>query len=204
MIAYVLTRTANRPRMFARLRESLNTQDFHGGIIHVVHAETGSDYATGDVLITSDPLPASLGSAPFELHHQRLLDAVAELPPGWVTFIDDDDEYTSRDSLQRMLAHANEPDIMPIWRVQRAHHKTQAPILSPRDWASDLSSHYGRICWEAAAHHTSHIGKATIDANDGADGRYWLQLSQHLKLVWQDEVLTRPQAGKGKGRRRDY
>ena len=214
MIAYVLTRTAGRPKMFARLRESLLSQDFPGRVFHLVHAETGSDYAEADIVIEGPHLPRSFGTAPWELHNRTLLEHLATLvrgtqdrepthPEGWVTFIDDDDEYVSQHSLARMLQHAS-PDVMPIWRVQRAHHRTQEPILSPRDWEGDLSSHYGRLCWEAAAHHTKWIGTAKIDADDGSDGRYWHQLSQHLTLAWQDEVLTRPQVGKGKGKRRDY
>ena len=183
--------------MFARLRASLARQQFPGIIVHVVHAERGSDYAEADVLVRGER--ATGGSAPYELHQQRLLDAVAGMAPGWVTFIDDDDEYTTRTSLARMLARATDDRVMPVWRVERERGR-----ISPVSWCGDLSSFDGRLCWEAAAHHTSHIGKAAIDANDGADGRYWLQMSQHLQLVWQDEVLTRPQAGKGKGRRRDY
>lgn len=197
MIAYVLTRTANRPKMFARLQESLLSQDFPGRVIHVVHAEPGSDYADADIVIGG--ARATGGTAPWELHNQRLLDAIKHLTPGWVTFMDDDDMYTGRHSLKRMLYRAVSPGIMPVWRVERENGR-----LSPKDWMGDLASFDGSLCWEAAAHHTSMIGKAGIDADGGADGRYWHQLSQHLELVWQDEILTRPQAGKGKGRRRDY
>jgi hypothetical protein len=197
VIAYVLTRTANRPRMFARLRASLQRQRFPGSIVHVVHAEPGSDYAAADVVVRG--ARATGGSAPYELHQQRLLDAVASMEPGWVTFIDDDDEYATRTSLARMLARATDDRVMPVWKVERERGR-----ISPASWCGDLGSFDGRLCWEAAAHHTRHIGLATIDANDGADGRYWHQLSQHLQLVWQDEVLTRPQVGKGCGRRRDY
>ena len=197
MIAYVLTRTAGRPRMFARLRESLAQQQFPGIIMHVVHAEPGSDYAEADVLIRG--ARATGGTAPWELHNRRLLDEVARMPPGWVCFIDDDDEYATPHSLRRMLAPATHAGIMPVWRVERENGR-----ISPAEWAGDLSSFDGRLCLEAAAHHTTHIGKATIDANDGADGRYWHQMSQHLRVVWRDEILTRPQAGKGRGRRRDY
>jgi hypothetical protein len=88
---------------------------------------------------------------------------------------------------------------MPIWRVLREKGR-----LSPTVWRGDLASRDGRICWEAAAHHTSLIGRAPIDGDDGADGRYWAALSRDLQLVWIDEPLTRAQAGKGHGRTRDY
>ena len=196
MIAYVLTRTAGRPRMFQRARESILAQD-HRPIVHVVHQERPSRYAVADHVITGRP--QSGGTAPYELHQRTLLAAVASMPPGWVLFLDDDDEFTTPASVRRMLAHATSPDIMPVWRVERENGR-----ISPTVWRGDLASFDGRLCWEAAAHHTSHIGKAVIDANDGADGRYWQQMSQHLRVAWVDEVMMRPQAGKGKGRRRDY
>ena len=210
MIAYVLTRTAGRPKMFARLRESLLSQDFPGRVFHLVHAETGSTYAKADAVIHGNHLPRSLGTAPWELHNRTLLEHLATLvrgtqdhepthPEGWITMIDDDDEYTSRDSLSRMLQHATDPSVMPVWRVERENGR-----LSPATWQGDLASFDGSLCWEAAAHHTRWIGRAKIDADGGADGRYWQQLSQHLTLVWQDETLTRAQVGKGKGKRRDY
>jgi len=183
--------------MFARLRASLQQQVFPGIIMHVVHAEPGCGYAEADVVVRGDR--AVGGTAPYELHQQRLLDAVAGMAPGWVTFMDDDDEYTTPHSVRRMLANATSEDIMPVWRVERERGR-----ISPAAWMGDLGSRDGRLCWEAAAHHTSHIGLASIDANDGADGRYWQQLRHHLRLVWLDEVLTRPQSGKGRGRRRDY
>lgn len=203
VVLYVLTRTANRPKMFARCRQSVLAQD-HTPIVHVVHAETGSDYAVADHVITGPRLPRSVGTAPWELHNQALLDVVAELEPGWVTFLDDDDEYTSARSVTRMLANATSEDVMPVWRVERAHPRTQERELSPHIWRGDLGEKYSALCWEAAAHHTSHIGAASIDGNQAADGRYWHQLSRRLRVVWQDEVLARPQVGKGKGKRRDY
>ena len=196
MIAYVLTRTAGRPRMFARARESVLAQDY-APIVHVVHQERPSKYARADHVITGHR--QSGGTAPYELHNQRLLERVRTLSPGWVLFLDDDDVFVDAHAVSRIMSLCTSPDIMPVWRVERENGR-----ISPTVWMGDLASRDGRICWEAAAHHTSHIGKAVIDANDGADGRYWQQMSQHLRVAWVDEVMMRPQAGKGKGRRRDY
>lgn len=201
MTAYVLTRTAGRPRMFQRLREALAGQDYPR-IVHVVHQEHPSAYATADHVINGEP--ATGGSAPWELHNKRLLEFVATLAPGWVTFIDDDDTYTSRGSVTTMLRHAVDPGVMPVWRVERERGR-----ISPAEWRADIGTPQGALCWEAAAFHTSHVPLALrgIDADAGSDGRMWHALARHLRIEWVDEVLTRPQRegrmGKGRGLKRD-
>jgi len=216
MTVYLLTRTANRPKMFARLRESVLAQRFDGEIIHVVHAETGhADYAEGNVVVRGPRLPKILNmTAPWELYNQRLLEAVsgmlhgtegakAAFPPGWVMFIDDDDMFTSDTAVAEALAQAFvTDDQLLVWKVERENGR-----ISPFEWPGELSTEKGRICWEGAAHHTKYIGYAHVDGDDGGDGRYWRDLARFLPITWVDAVIMRPQldgrAGKGHGRRRD-
>lgn len=207
---YVLTRTVNRPKMFARLRESVLAQQLSGEVVHIVHAENeGAEYATGDVVIRGPRiLKNAKRTAPWELYNQRLLDALGRLlragdyEPGWVVFIDDDDVFTSEKALSRAFLHAVDDNALLVWKVERENGR-----ISPFDWPGNLGTDRGRVCWEGAAHHTAYLGYASIDGDGGADGRYWHQLTEILPIIWVDEVMMRPQlsgrAGKGHGRRRD-
>ena len=200
---YILTRTSKRPRMFQRLRDSIATQDYAGPVMHIVHTdEPSDDYVKGDMIVSSPHLRKSdKMTAPQELYNLRLLQAVQEYgQPGFVTFMDDDDIYTSSKSLST-IADVARPGLMPIWKVERENGR-----ISPAQWRGDLTSDEGRICWEASGFHTSHLELAlnlSIDGNDGADGRFWARMSRHLTTLWIDEILTKPQVGKGHGRRKD-
>lgn len=203
MTVFILTRTAGRPTMFARLRESILNQQFEGEVTHVVHAEEGhADYAEADVVIRGPHLPKILNmTAPWELYNRRLLEAIAHFS-GWVMFLDDDDMFTNETALARAYAQATSPDQLLIWKVERENGR-----ISPAKWRGGLSTPEGRICWEGGSHHTKYLSYAKIDGDDGSDGRYWNQLSKCLPITWVDEVITKPQlegrAGKGHGRRRD-
>lgn len=200
---FVLTRTSRRPRAFARLRRDLLAQEYPGEIIHVVHSDDPADaYIEGDIVVRSERLRRRRPTDfPWDQYHLTLLQAVVDdTREGFVTFMDDDDTYTSPQSIARMMTNAR-PGVMPIWRVERERGR-----ISPTTWKGDLNSRDGRICWEASTLHTTRIPlahQAGIDGRDGADGRFWAALAPHHQLVWQNEVLTRPQAGKGHGRRND-
>lgn len=189
--------------MFQRLRDSIASQDYDGPIMHIIHTdEPTDDYVTGDMIVASPRLRKTNNmTAPQELYNLRLLQAVHEYnQPGFVTFMDDDDMYTNPHSLSTIAQEA-QPGVMPIWKVQREKGR-----ISPTAWRSDLTSNDGRICWEASGFHTNHLTTAInigIDGNDGADGRFWAAMSQHLQVKWIDKILTKPQVGKGHGRRKD-
>ena len=207
MTVYVLTRTACRPKMFARLRESVLSQECEHKIIHVVHIEVDAgDYAEGDIVVRGRRIPKGPGmSAPWELYNERMLSVVSKVArkdrPGWVMFIDDDDVFTSETAVARAFANAD-PGRLLLWKVERENGR-----ISPFEFPGDLGSDRGRVCWEGGSHHTRYIGLAGVDGDDGADGRYWRDLAGFLPVTWVDEVITCPQlvgrAGKGHGRRRD-
>lgn len=203
MNVYVLTRTSNRPKMFTRLRESIANQKFDGQILHFVYSDDPKDsYVNGDVVIHGERLIKNkVNTAPWEVYNLELMKAVKfHGIPGIVTFIDDDDMYTSEHSIATMVANTQE-DSMTIWKVERENGR-----ISPFKWQADLESDEGRICWEAAAFHTKHLPLAQsigVDKADGGDGRFWAAMSKQLNITWLNEVLTKPQIGKGHGRRKD-
>lgn len=200
MTAIILTRTSNRPKMFARLKRSIRDQDFTGRVFHIVYCDDPKDsYATGDLVIRGKR--ASGGTAPWETYHNEMLAEAVRLFSGqdaFVLFVDDDDMFARHDAISQIFKHVR-PGAMPVWKVEREKGR-----ISPFVWKGDLTQDEGRICWEAAALHIDDVDLSVrIDANDGADGRFWATMAKRLKVEWVDMVMTKPQVGKGHGRRRD-
>jgi len=204
---YVLTRTSGRPRFFAALRESLRSQDYPN-VIHVVHSDDPADnYVEADITIRGGRMPIvpKVYWGP-ELYNARLIRALEGLPPGWVTLIDDDDEYVSNTSISQMVEAAERagPDTMPVWRIVRPSG------LRPRRWMNPNLAE-AKLSWPSATFHTRHLTFAVscigTDPGDGDDWKFWRRMNVRLPVAWVDAVLTRPQlagpSGKGRGMRRD-
>lgn len=195
---YVLTRTSNRPVLFAGLRANLTQQAPH---THVVHSDDPSDkYVDGDVVIDGVRLPVDrrTGKCGPELYQARLLEAIRGMPPGWVVFLDDDDRFTP-DALETIASLCTDPGRINAWKVRRENDR-----ISPPEWRNPAT-----LCWEGATFHTMHLDAAiaAIDGRFGADGRMWAALANLLPVDWHDLVIAEPQQegkwGKGHNQRRD-
>lgn len=196
---YVLTRTSKRPRYFAALRANLAVQGVP--FVHVVHSDEPTDaYVAGDIVVRSDRLPPGKVNFTPELYQARLLEALRGQPPGWVVFIDDDDRYLPG-ALQRIREACTDPGVMPVWRVMRERGR-----VSPAQPGADPRSEAGKLCWEAAAFHTSHLDAATaaVTAARDADGRFWAALAARLRVEHHDFTATEPQSWFGKGHWRRF
>lgn len=203
-LLYVLTRTSGRPRFFQQLRRDLKTQTVPA--VHVVHSDDPSDeYVEGDIIVRGDPIPVTDEIMGPELYNRRLLEALRGQPPGWVTFIDDDDTYTSSHSLQRILelCEGAGVDGMPIW-----YSRPNKPARFRGDLAKNA-----RLNWGNAAFHTTHLEAAIqLVRNDRVskpgrrgcgDWWFWLQMAQLLTPRWSREQLVKAQLGDGRGKRLD-
>src|SRR5690606_20385990 len=140
-----------------------------------------------------------------ELYMRRLLEALRGQPPGWVTFLDDDDTYTSSRSLQRIreLCEAAGVDGMPIW-----YSRPDKPARFRGNLATNA-----RLNWGNAAFHTTHLETAiSLVRNDRVsrpgrracgDWWFWLQMAEHLTPLWSREQLVKAQLRDGRGLRLD-
>lgn len=114
-----------------------------------------------------------------------------------MTFIDDDDRYTSRESLATIAGYCTDPGVMPVWRIKR-----EGGRIAPETGLE-------RATWESAAFHTMHIPAALqfIEPVAGNDGDFWRAMSAFLRVEFHPEVLIEPQQSgrkaKGHGLRRD-
>jgi hypothetical protein len=193
----ILTRTNKRPHLFRRCVDSINSQTYKN-IKHIVsvHNEESYEYATDScdhVVMVKEKMGApQYGNnyEPYNLYINRLLDEVKE---GYIMFLDDDDFFTSTNSLEKIVPHLEEDGLL-TWLVDCAGKVTpdkgavMAPVLIP-------------TCITASSFifHSKHKWAAKWDAVRGADYRCAQRLSWLLGYKWLHEnIVTIPSASAGK------
>ena len=189
---YILIRTSGRPKFFARCMESIKAQTYPN-ITTIVHTDNpDDDYVEGDIIVRGEAYPRSVGTAPYNLYCNRLLEAIPD-GPGWYHFIDDDDAYACPDAIERFVA-ASKRDHINVTRVRRWND-----VVFPRRWCVQQS-----FQTECFLLHTDHKGLAKWWANRGGDHNYTRQITRSLKINWIDDLLLcYAQEGKGHGRKLD-
>ncbi len=197
---YILTRASGRPAGFFRLRESIKNLEWPGKIVHIVHSDDPRDtYIRGncDILIEGETLqdvPVPGRSGPYNYYCNRMLDLVACLDPGWVHFIDDDDQYADAEVFLRMLKGAPR-DAVLVGKVHRGGN-----IYYPKAWGTQSSFQTEiPMFWSEVAL----SGRWPL--TKGGDHYYTKQLTDRYRTLWIEDVLIATTvAGKGKGRREDF
>lgn len=196
----VITRTSGRPNFFADCRKSVVDQvtNDHYNIFHLVGCDdTKSKYPEGDAIMW---LPPRRGRE-SNLHFNEMIGYVPDTNP-WIIFLDDDDVFTYPESLLILWANmkcdfqCNEfEDFLYLWKMRRLDHTI------PRVMPPPAGIEFGNITGGAVCFHKKHW--INWDNQAGADYRFIHALSQKLKIVWIDEVLTTMQDGPGGGLRQD-
>lgn len=186
---YVLTRTSGRPGYFARCRESVQALSWPGGVTHIVHSDDprNEQYIDCDILVRGEAHGPYMGSAPYNLYNNRLIEALPG--DGWVHFIDDDDEYPEPDVFERLLAKPNKSKLH-VGRVKRG-----GGTIWPKYWGRQVSFQTESFCiWSDLAKR----GKWWADK--GGDHYYSKQLTRKHGIVWVDGVIiAQTQNGKNNG-----
>lgn len=193
---YILIRTSNRPKFFARMMETIKEQTYKN-IVTIVHTDDPRDeYVTGDIIIKGTAYPPSYGDGTYNLYNNLLLKSIPEDKPGWYHFMDDDDEYASVSAIER-LVQASKKDHINVARVERIMR--QGKVIFPRQWGKQKS--YQTECFFL---HTDHRLKAKWWGNKDGDHHYSKQLTKVLPINWIDNLLIcRAQESKGHGRKLD-
>ena len=192
---YILIRTSGRPRFFARAMESVKNQTY-GNIQTIVHTDDPRDgYVTGDIIIKGSAYSNQYGNGFYNLYNNRLLDAIPDAP-GWYCFLDDDDEYTAPDIIER-LVKSSKRDHVNVGRVIRIMRGRTR--IFPERWG-----HQRTFQTECFFLHTDHKRKARWWPNLGGDHDYSGKLTRVMPINWIDDiVIARAQERKGCGERLD-
>ena len=188
---YILIRTSGRPRFFARMMESVKNQTY-GNIQTIVHTDDPRDgYVTGDVIIKGSAYTSQYGNGFYNLYNNRLLAAIPDVP-GWYCFLDDDDEYTAPDVIERMVASSSR-DHVNVGHVIR--------IMKGRTRIFPEQRTFQTECFFL---HTDHKRKAQWWPNLGGDHDYSGKLTRVLPINWIDGItIAQAQERKGCGERLD-
>lgn len=190
----VLTRT-HREAFFHVCRESVVNQTYPM-VNHIVGSDTVCGYHSEYHHLYKDyrmPLyvPANHYHAPWNLYLNELQTLCVE---GWVTYLDDDDMYTSVDALAELSDFMQDEDRMLIWKVAITPHW----IVPNKSFGKQVTA--GDFSGIGFAFHTKHL---PVDWGIYSYGDYRVAtqlLNKGLKPLWINKVLTRTQGGAHNGR----
>jgi GT2 family glycosyltransferase len=202
---YVLTRTAGRPKYFERCAKSVRDQSYPY-VVHVVGVENDDrdtfKYVQAAELrdpeiVTYRPVPAKIANENPRFYN-RYLDHlhcyVEELnPEAWITYLDDDDIFTSEHSLQTMMTCAR------LVRAEMVIARSRVPglgkipkVLGLRPEANEISG----LGWAFKVEHAP-IWKIDRDANYLAAQDVWDSVKHPVAFT--PHVVATLQRGDGAG-----
>lgn len=201
----ILVRTCNRPNYFAGLVNSINSQTYKN-IRVIVSYDDKKDLkyiqSTGwDHIFVKRTGNNNKSSFPVNLYENELL---KQVNGGWVMYLDDDDCFTRKRSLQWIMEN-NNPELLKLWRVQ-VHNRV---VPEDKNWMKlpVKRSHISGIGFMFHSQYKQHV---VWDAKKGSDHRVIHKLTETIDgIEWIDRVLTSLQernTGKriqGLGRRQD-
>lgn len=184
---YILTRTSGRPEFFRRCRESVKALNYPN-VVHIVHTDDPrcESYIECDILIRGEAHGAYVGTAPYNLYNNRLLDAVPS--GGWIHFIDDDDEYTCPEALD-WVHDGMDKEAVNVCKAARWND-----TIWPRNWGKQMSFQTECfVLWSTLSKRAKWWG------DKGGDHHYTKQLTRRANRTWNDYLVVRAQEGKGHG-----
>lgn len=186
----ILTRTSNRPKAYARCRQSVEVQT--EPFFHIVSQDSSRDnYVGADVFRFF--VYKTQGERAHNLYFNEIRHCVPSYYP-WVIFLDDDDTFTRPDALQIIAENIQSENDLILWRVNMAGQ------IIPDSIPGRIEP--GQVTGIGFCVHAKHwIDWQAIPAGDfDVISRY----AERLNTVWIDAVLTATQGKPGLGRRIDF
>lgn len=183
----VITRTSNRPRFFAKCRDSIKNQTVTCNHI-VISDDPKDDYVEGDEVYH---IEKKKGKYPYNLYFNE----VTHLIDDYVMFLDDDDQFTTTQAAKKILEVIDEDKIV-LWKVKFGGSTIPDKVGETPTFAN--------ISGIGFAYHKKHW----VDWQDKTGGDFSVisELYQKLEPVWINEVLTglqRPDGRAGGAKRHD-
>jgi len=186
----ILTRTNNRPKYFFSYNESVKNQDYQGTIKQFVSIddEKNMEYVSmyrNNVETVSVFRKQRLQANEFP-YNEYLNELLKKVENGWVMVLDDDDKFMKNDAASIILENATRhgEDSLLLWKVKIG------PRICPSVGSFGKTIRRNDISNIGFAFHTKHKDKAHWPSVRGGDSMCIKTLSEHLNVVWIDEVLT--------------
>ena len=206
----ILTRTSNRPKGFAKCRNSIESQTYLS-LNHLVSYDRKKDlkylnkYDCLYIKVRPPIFKNRLARKkpedykPYNLYCNKLLENVKE---GWVMFLDDDDMLAHNEVLKQLATYIPkfDEDTLFIWQAQFPDGTLIPPDYTFKDQIIKLQ-HIDTACF---IFHSKYKDVARWDAYWAADFRFIKQLSEIIpKQVWIPSVLTKKNNFGDQGKRND-
>lgn len=185
----ILTRTSNRPKAYARCRQSVHVQIMP--FYHIISKDSEEDdYVEFDVLTI---WPEKNRDRGCNLYFNEMRRWIPQTHP-WVIFLDDDDTFTRPDALDIISKNITSENDLILWRVN-----INGQII-PDSIPGRIEP--GQVTGIGFCVHVRHwIDWQAIPAGDfDVISKY----AERLNPVWIDAVLTATQGKPGLGRRIDF
>ncbi len=196
----IIIRTSGRPRYFKSCVASIERQTYRDYRI-IVGMDTPETYAdkyhpfryprtksNGTFLQLKETRTLHF---PYNLYLNTLM---TKCEPGWVMFLDDDDEFFGSNALMDIIHHLKVTTDVPFWRVRINNRVVPSnENFGKRPVVKDVSC-------IGFAFHTDYIPLMQFDPYKQADYRIANRLFSILNPVWIDKVLTQTQRREGIGR----
>lgn len=189
----ILTRTNNRPKYFFLCHESIKSQDFKGTVNHYVSIDDPKTMEYIDmyrntlkIVTVERKQKMQSNSFPYNDYLNTMLSKVNE---GWVMVLDDDDKMMKNVSLSVINEKIKElgenaEDSLLLWKVKIGTRVCPSIACFGKQIRRNDISNIG------FAFHVKHKDKAYWSELRGGDFKCIETLSQHLKCVWIDDILT--------------
>jgi len=185
MLINILTRTHNRPKHFNVCRNSIINQTYKN-INHIVGSDISCNYFNTIKLTPreSSPLPDNYGiyKAPWNLYFNELHNEVKD---GWIMYLDDDDMFTSSESLSMIVKNITDENELVLWRVS-----INGLIIPEHEYYGKI--YPGHISGIGVMFHSKHLPVDWGSWNFG-DYRVINELSKKLNQKWINKILTQTQ-----------
>lgn len=186
----ILTRTNSRPKYFFMCRNSITNQNYEGTVNQYVSIDDQKtmDYIDmyGDSLKIVEVEKKQKQQPNVFPYNDYLNTMLSKIEDGWVMVLDDDDKFMKNEALSIIQKNINEHDenTMFLWKVKIGARIVPSLTLFGKQIRRNEVSNIG-FCF-----HSSQKDKANWIGIRGGDFKCIEKLSEHLKIVWIDDILT--------------
>jgi hypothetical protein len=203
----ILTRTNNRPKYFFLCHQSIKSQDYKGTVKHYVSIDDPKTMEYIDMYrnrLNTVNVERKQKMQPNSFPYNSYLDAMlSKIEDGWVMVLDDDDKFMKNESLSIISEKIKElgedaENCLLLWKVKIGTRICPSIACFGKQIRRNDISNIG------FAFHVRHKDKAHWPEIRGGDFKCIEGLSQHLKCIWIDDILTCTNSNAGNfGNQRD-
>ena len=203
-IANIIVRTSGRPNAFKTCLKSIHVQTYKNiNIVVTTDDEKTKDYTRqfnvrhldmSHIVTDNTRVDNKNYGIPFK-QNLYLKEALNRIDKGYIIYLDDDDMFTSKYSLETIMQNVEENKLL-VWKVNLNN-----TVIPNGSFGKEIKLY--DITGIGFAHHVKHRELTDWSEWKRADYRTAKKLSDNLPVKWLDAILTKIQGSPGMGRKID-